>query len=134
MDKKAEVVFRQRFCFADHCRAVFYLCRCCDRGQRYCSDHCREKSRRLQRRQANRKHQQSPEGRLDHRDRQRSYRQRSRVTDQGSDAMRVSGTIPPPQTEDTEEADENEISMLPPPYCIVCGRNGAYIETFFASG
>ena len=53
---------------------MFYLCRHCDRGQRYCSARCREKSRRLQRREANRRHQRSPEGRLDHRDRQRAYK------------------------------------------------------------
>ncbi|MCY4634783.1 MAG: hypothetical protein OXG04_09840, partial [Acidobacteria bacterium] len=32
------------------------------------------------------RHQQSPEGRLDHRDRQRAYRDRRRVTDQSSAA------------------------------------------------
>ena len=65
---------------------MFYLCPHCDRGQRYCSLRCRQKSRRRQRREANRRHQQSPEGRLDHRDRQRDYRQRqrARVTDQSS--------------------------------------------------
>jgi hypothetical protein len=43
--------------------------------------------RRRQHRAANRRHQQSVEGRLDHRDRQRAYRCRRllrRVTDQGS--------------------------------------------------
>src|SRR5207249_1724039 len=66
--------------------AVFYLCRHCDRGQRYCSSRFREKSRCLQRREANRRHQQTPDGRADHRDRQREYRQRlkTRVTDQSS--------------------------------------------------
>src|SRR5205807_7154575 len=68
------------------CGAVFYLCRHCDRGQRYCSSHCREKARRLQLREANRRHQQSPYGRDDHRDRQREYRRRLKfcVTDQSS--------------------------------------------------
>jgi hypothetical protein len=56
------------------------------------------------------------------------------VTDQGSDAIPVSGNIPPPQSEDTEEADERDISPLPPPYCVVCGRDVTYIEAFFASG
>jgi len=65
-----------------------YLCAHCDRGQRYCRPHCREKSRRLQRREANRRYHQSLglDGRLDHRQRQREYRQRlkGRVTDQSS--------------------------------------------------
>ena len=67
---------------------MFYLCPHCDRGQRYCRPHCRDKSRRLQRREANRRYHQSLglEGRIDHRQRQREYRQRlkARVTDQSS--------------------------------------------------
>ena len=79
-------MFRQRVCHFPPCGTVFYLCPHCDRGQQYCSPRCREKSRRLQRREANRRHQQTPDGRADHRDRQREYRQRlkTRVTDQSS--------------------------------------------------
>ena len=61
--------------------------RSCDRGQRYCSLACRRQARLGQRRRANRRHQRSLEGRLDHRDRQREYRQRraqAPVTDHGS--------------------------------------------------
>ena len=84
-----EVVLRQRFCLGQGCQAVFFICTHCDRGHRYCSTECRKQARRQQRRCANRRHQQSPEGRLDHRDRQRAYRCRlrqaqPRVTDQGS--------------------------------------------------
>jgi len=82
-----EVVLRPRFCLGSECRALFFLCSRCDRGQRYCSRSCRDQARRRQQRGANRRHQQSPEGRLDHRDRQRQYRHRraqARVTDQGS--------------------------------------------------
>ena len=71
-----EVVLRQRSC--RRCHAVFWICPHCDRGQRYCSAFCRVPARRQQRRCANRRHQQSPEGRLDHRDRQREYRHRRR--------------------------------------------------------
>jgi hypothetical protein len=68
----------------------FGFCPCCDRGQGYCSAECRGHARRRQRRAANRRHQQSVEGRLDHRDRQRAYRcrrPRRRVTDQGSQTV-----------------------------------------------
>jgi len=71
-----EIVLRQRFCVGVSCGAMFFLCSRCDRGQRYCSIACREQSRREQHRRANCRHQQSPEGRLDHRDRQRRYRRR----------------------------------------------------------
>jgi len=53
----------------------------------YCSPACRIAARLQQRRRANRRHQQSPEGRQDHRDRQEEYRRRqcqTRVTDRAS--------------------------------------------------
>jgi len=79
-----EVVLRQRVCFG--CQTVFWICQHCDRGHRYCSLACRTQARLQQRRRANCRHQRSPEGRLDHRDRQRQYRcrQRASVTDPGS--------------------------------------------------
>lgn len=91
----ADLIFRQRLC---RCGTTFYICRSCDRGHRYCSERCRLKARRQQRREANRRHQQSFEGRLDHRDRQRLYRQRLlrrkiSVTDQGSLDRNLSETM-----------------------------------------
>jgi hypothetical protein len=74
MADQGKVVFRQRICRG--CNAVFCICRSCDRGQRYCGPGCRLPAVREQRRRANRRHQNSPEGRLDHRDRQRAYRKR----------------------------------------------------------
>jgi len=113
---------------------VFYLCCHCDRGQRYCSTHCREKARRLQRREANRRHQQSLEGRLDHRDRQRLYRRRlkrryrkARVTDPSSPDIfpcaKLSGPpdfLPMPETE--------RVSGWVA--CHICGRRGRWIQHF----
>ena len=66
-----EVVWRQLFCRGSGCGAMFTICGSCYRGQIYCGDECRCRMRRNQTRIANRKHQDSPEGRLDHRDRQR---------------------------------------------------------------
>lgn len=104
---------------------VFYVCRPCDRGQRYCSDRCREKARREQRRAANGRHQRSEEGRLDHRDRQRSYRQRQaarRVTDQGSGEEVDSFTLPLLAL--LPESASGEV------ICCVCGRRGTLIDPF----
>lgn len=69
---------------------MFWICVCCDRGQRYCTGECRGHVRRRQRQAANRRHQQSAEGRLDHRDRQRAYRCGQllrRVTEPENDAV-----------------------------------------------
>ena len=49
MPVACSAVFRQRACHFPPCDAVFYLCHRCDRGQRYCRPHCRDKSRRRQR-------------------------------------------------------------------------------------
>jgi hypothetical protein len=87
MAAHSEVVLLQRICLGAGCHAVFWICPHCDRGHRYFSASCRTAARRRQRRNANRRHQQSDEGRLDHRDRQRDYRHRrkaARVTDPGS--------------------------------------------------
>jgi hypothetical protein len=88
---------RQRFCRRLDCRAIFFICRSCDRGQQYCGSSCRQLARVQQRRDASRRYWQSAEGRFSHRLNQRAYRQRraqarryseeqnrETVTDQGS--------------------------------------------------
>lgn len=119
---------------------MFYLCRHCDRGQRYCSPRCREKSRRLQRREANRRHQQSLEGRLDHRDRQRAYRQRrrARVTDQSSlglfpyASMSVPNGPQPVETSSAPELFTSGGAECPAGWvvCQVCGCRGRWVNPF----
>src|SRR5206468_3466725 len=97
MAPRTEVVLRQRVCRASGCGQVFWTCRHCDRGQHYCSHLCRQQTRRQQHRLANRRHQQSPEGRQDHRDRQRAYRRRHsapRVTDVSSPTLSSAGRMP----------------------------------------
>ena len=121
-----QVLVRQRLCGNQACGAVFYLCRRCDRGHRYCSERCRSKARREQRRAANRRHQRSPEGRLDHRDRQRDYRRRLtrlRVTDQGSGAEACFSTLRQLSAWAVEPS-RGEV------FCRVCGRRGTLIDPF----
>ena len=151
-DHSCEVVLRQRSC--RRCHALFWICSHCDRGQRYCSAFCRIPARRQQRRCANRRHQQSPEGRLDHRDRQREYRRRcrqirDRVTDQGSapissprnipswDARSASTTVSgasvaafsstPGLSAWTKESDEQRPPLL---CCVRCGQSGHFVDPF----
>jgi hypothetical protein len=118
---------------------VFYLCPSCDHGQCYCSPRCRQKSRRQQRREANRRHQQSLEGRLDHRDRQREYRQRLksvRVTDQGSQPETASGRITAPAHLPRAAFDLRQSLgcwRLDPPLplcCWRCGRPAGWVNPF----
>ena len=135
----SEEPLRQRFCRGAGCGVVFWICRHCDRGHQYCGKHCRKKARRQQLRAANRRHRQSREGRLDHRDRQRAYRERCRrrrVTDHTSPATFDSGSIgvaePSPSENGPESlSGEPEYADCPEfePVCIVCGRTRKEILT-----
>ena len=119
---------------------MFYLCRRCDRGQQYCSPRCREKSRRLQRREANRRHQRTPWGRDDHRDRQREYRerQRARVTDQSSLHSSPSANLIAPRRFEPVEATPEPLQRPSPDtarpagwvVCQICGRWGRWVNPF----
>ena len=119
---------------------MFYLCRHCDRGQCYCTSRCREKALRLQRRQANRRHQQSREGREDHRDRQREYRQRlkARVTDKSSLPASPYVNLTAPTASEFDQALP-ALGLRPSPgdeiligwvVCQICGRRGRWINPF----
>lgn len=120
-------------CRGRECGAVFYVCLPCYRGQRYCSERCRIKARRAQRRAANRRYQRSEQGRARHRERQRVYRER-RVTDQGS-------AKPPPEVTMVELAPaqtpakgvRGEVAGFVELRCTCCGRPGSRIDPF-ASG
>ena len=133
-----EVPLRPRVCAGSGCHAVFWLCPHCDRGHRYCSQACRATARQQQRRSANRRHQQSQEGRLDHRDRQREYRCRqtqARVTDQPSPPI----TFPASSRCGVNDPPSPGLACLPrwPESrldlclcCRICGRTGRLVDPF----
>lgn len=133
------LVLRQLFCRAVGCGAMFFICLSCYRGQTYCSQPCRQKSRREQLRQANRRYQQSLEARLDHRDRQRQYRRRcGRVTDQSSLApyscRRISrvrlGESTPLAAKESSMFRSSQLASFHRLVCSVCGRWGHFVEVF----
>jgi len=132
---------RPQVCRNGPCRTLFFLCPSCDHGQRYCSLPCRQHARLRQRRCANRRHQQSPEGRLDPRDRQRRYRRRqiqTRVTDQGSLSIPYSPSCRSGGLY-AEVPEQNAAALLSrgtPRHagvficCHLCGRPGRCVEPF----
>ena len=137
----AEVVLRPRVCRRQGCQALFWICSRCDRGQRYSSPACRAEARRRQHRAANRRYQRSPEGRLDHRDRQRAYRKRhapARVTDQSS----LSVISPAPFGCGGRITISVAVALrVAPPgrlakpadlwlRCSICGRPGRFVDPF----
>src|SRR5919109_3298999 len=75
-------------CARPACAQVFFLCRRCDRGNRYCSPGCSTSARRSGLRAAGERYQRTSYGRRGHADRQRRYRARRAaaqiVTHQGT--------------------------------------------------
>jgi hypothetical protein len=129
-----EDVLRQRFCRWSECGAAFWICRRCDRGQCYCSDRCRYKARRAQRRAANLRHRKTPEGQLDQRDRQRAYRKRLAaisVMDQGSIEELSTGKIVSPAINAGIQAYRiRVIHDFGEPCCCICGRISRFVDPF----
>ena len=93
------------------------FCAACDRGHAYCSPVCRHAGRARSLRAAGRRHQQSPEGRLDHRDRQRVYRVRCRlrVTHQPSAEGAPSGILGIPRPRLAPRIDRPGCDLGAPP-------------------
>ena len=93
-------ILRARRC--PRCKRVFVICRHCDRGHVYCCSDCSRRARQLSVHLARRRHRQSPEGRLDHRDQERERRARKRnsawrVGDHGSATQLRSGKVVAPR-------------------------------------
>ena len=132
-----EVVLRARLCSNPACRALFTVCTCCDRGQRYCSQLCRVQARQRQRRAANGRHQRSREGRLDQRDRQKRYRCRhcaKSVMDQGSQSAASASLSKREEVIQRSGVARVRIQACAQPVfeprCIVCGRTGRLLDPF----
>jgi len=140
------VLLGEHRCQRHDCGKLFYLCRRCFRGQRYCSPACRQEVRRRQHRAASARYQGSPEGRSGHRDWQRAYRRRQRqrarsqisVTDLsfpfsdsgsscGSDASRP---VPQSPSQRPPRVRQPRSDRVPWPglRCLLCGRPG-YLHT-----
>jgi hypothetical protein len=79
------------------CQEIFFICRPCYRGQRYCSKHCSLEGRKTLRRDSQRIYQQSELGREKHRLKQQAYRlrkaKRSSVTDHSQKNGKIKGKL-----------------------------------------
>ena len=113
-----EEPLRFRHCHSSECNALFTICPCCDRGQRYCGSACRQRARRAQVAAGGRRDQASDAGREAHRQRQSRYRHRSsepRVTHQGTLPITC------PASNGAERLSR----------CSVCGRTSRWHDPFY---
>ena len=136
--------FRFVVCARGDCRQVFFLCRHCDRGDRYCSPACAQRARRATLRDAGRRYQHSRPGRFGHAARQAQYRARrslraETVTHQTSQRASPHGIVPtsPPSatpipSDDEEEARYAEtdprVPLVTPVRCARCRRRGRFVR------
>jgi hypothetical protein len=139
------IEIRQRACQGPACAIIFFICRSCDRGQRYHDEVCRHKARLEQRRQANGTYMQSFAAKLDHCDRQRAYRARlklKKVTGQGSGTVGSSGSMDSALMHTSfvsKNLEQQPLHAKPLPFpasekasyvlvsCLVCGRSALWV-------
>ncbi len=130
------------------CGVQVIICSCCDRGHQYCPKACAMAARRASQRQASRRYQATPKGRLNHANRASRYRSRKRaekkVTHHPSPAQ--GPPAKPPTVTTTQEvprhdqhqpeahkAPERPIEAADGSYhCSFCGRTvGAFLRVDF---
>ncbi|HEX7488392.1 MAG TPA: hypothetical protein VF341_05760 [Anaeromyxobacteraceae bacterium] len=132
------------------CGQIFFLCRHCDRGHRYCSTACARAGRSTSVLAAGRRYQASREGRRGHAERQRRYRERRRekVTHHGRENGALSAMVrassaasameAPPQTgaEASTHVTHHPRAQARRVCCARCGRAGRYLrhETLARAG
>lgn len=128
-------------CAYPPCSTPWWICRCCYRGQKYCSEACSELARRKKKRQYNRDHQQGP-GRKKHVERQQAYRlqqaklgtcSKKIVTDQSSLKPPFDGKLVSASEHELELAAESsattgEANQVGSASCRRCGRQSVLVE------
>lgn len=106
------------------CRSQVIICRCCDRGQLYCSGDCSRRARRQSQRAAARRYQASLPGRRTHAARMGRYRARQEiVTHHGSPLPPAAGLLPTGAAATTsDEISPPERPRRSTAHCHWCGR------------
>lgn len=103
------------------CRAQVFICRRCDRGNRYCRD-CAAEARRANVREAGRRYQRSRRGRFAHAARARRHRaQQEIVTHHGSPTPPANDVLRPDPTDVAVAVDAGDrATAVPATQCCHC--------------
>ncbi len=109
-----------------HCRHLFYQCRGCYRGHKYCSDQCRKTAQRQSHRQAQRQYRQTEKGRAAHRKAERRRRLgKSRKKIRSEKTMADEGTTTALSQTTLCSTVSNQT-----PHCRFCGVRGTVVSHF----
>ena len=119
-----QLVLRQAFCAL--CGEMFFVCRKCEHGQRYCGEVCSGKVRQRKRREYKRDYQATMKGRLNHAKRQQEYllrKARARASKKVTDHTLVERFF-------SGKLAREQIERVPSMYrCWFCGRPGVVIRS-----
>lgn len=116
------------------CRAQVFICRRCDRGQRYCTVQCSRISRRENQREAGRRYQRTRRGRFAHAARSRRHRARLKiVTHQGSPACPANDVLRTPPN-DVAVAPANVAAQTATSGALHCARCACLLSPFVRTG
>lgn len=112
------------------CELVFYICRCCFRGQAYCCGECRIAGQRQNHREAQRKYRQTEKGKKAHR--QAENRRRYDLSQKSQKNMDdASSTVLQGWCMKLAKAVGNRFLYVnKPPRCHFCGSYGQIVEAF----
>lgn len=122
-----------RFFLCARCRAQVFICRRCDRGQRYCTVRCSRISRRENQREAGRRYQRTRCGRFAHAARARRHRARLKiVTHQGSPGSPADDVLQVPPN-DVAVAPEN-VAAKTATSALRCRRCSGLLSPFVRTG
>ncbi|MCP4283499.1 MAG: hypothetical protein GY792_03465 [Gammaproteobacteria bacterium] len=109
-------------CARCHCQVI--ICSRCDRGNIYCHRDCALIARANSQREACRRYQSAPHGRLRHAARQRRYRQRQKqkVTHQGSPLNASDDSLPSTSSESDDKDKASLAGRDDAVFCHFCHR------------
>ena len=118
-------------CALAKCCQVFFLCRDCDRGDRYCSQDCSEQARRESLRAAGRQYEKTFAGLRQNAARQARFRKRARekVTHQGSTCgLPGAMLLVEEEATDGDEVESSKGGQTEARCCAGCGQPGIYVR------
>ncbi len=116
--------------FCKKCGSAFCVCRCCWRGQVYCTDECRRVSYLESHRISQQNYRKTPKGILAHKQAENRRRQRKKLA--LLKKLDDASTTPPPQRNMVLWTERNSHAFQPgvPACCHFCGRTGVIMSEF----
>jgi len=110
------------------CKSTLLICRSCYRGHSYCSTACRDLGYKERRKAARKRYAASPEAKLDHRDRNRSYRKRRKYNGINQEKTTTDSLPESVMDKGSTRSQLNlysrpELKSLGPSKCLLCGQD-----------